>query len=241
MRRQKTRKALILISFLLFPITMYYFSPYVIVMGTLKGIVNGSFLLFAFMFISSLFFGRLFCGWVCPAGGLQEMCFTVNDSKIKKGDWVKYLIWIPWISTIVILAIKGGGYRKIDPFFMTDHGISIADIYGYITYYSIIFLLIIIPAFAIGRRSFCHHICWMAPFMIIGRKIRNAINWPSLQLNADADKCQHCHTCATNCPMSLNVEALIKGGKIENSECILCGTCIDNCKSNVIRYGFGQR
>jgi len=26
--------------------------------------------------------------------------------------------------------------------------------------------------------------------------------------------------------------------KMEHPECILCGTCVDNCSKNVIRYSF---
>jgi len=78
----------------------------------------------------------------------------------------------------------------------------------------------------------------MAPFMIIGRKIRNRFNWPSLQLQANSDNCKHCHTCSDNCPMSLPVEDLVDQNKIENTECILCGTCIDGCKYKVINYSF---
>jgi ferredoxin len=38
--------------------------------------------------------------------------------------------------------------------------------------------------------------------------------------------------------MSLEVNAMVKLGIMENSECILCGTCIDNCPSQAIRYSF---
>jgi hypothetical protein len=48
--------------------TINYFSPYVIVDGASQGIVNGSFISFALMFLSALFLGRLWCGWACPAG-----------------------------------------------------------------------------------------------------------------------------------------------------------------------------
>ncbi|MCA1076459.1 hypothetical protein K9O30_22675 [Clostridium bowmanii] len=46
MKRQNIRKALIIISFLLFPITIYYFSPFLIIEGMTKGIITGSFILF---------------------------------------------------------------------------------------------------------------------------------------------------------------------------------------------------
>ena len=65
--RQRTRKALLIISFLLFPIIMNYLSPYVIIDGASQGIVNGSLVMFALLFLSSLLLGRLWCGWACPA------------------------------------------------------------------------------------------------------------------------------------------------------------------------------
>ena len=79
MLRQKVRRAIILISFLFFPVTIYYLSPYLIIMGVSEKIVSGSFIAFSLMFFSSLFVGRAFCGWLCPAAGLQEACFAIRD------------------------------------------------------------------------------------------------------------------------------------------------------------------
>ncbi|KWX89501.1 4Fe-4S ferredoxin, partial [Paenibacillus riograndensis] len=72
MRKQTLRKTLLLLSMLLFPVTLNYFSPYLIIQGSFAGIATGSCLLFAALFGSSLWFGRAFCSWVCPAGGLQD-------------------------------------------------------------------------------------------------------------------------------------------------------------------------
>ena len=77
-RRQSTRKAIIFGVFLLMPIILNFFSPYVIIDGAAQGIINGSFVLFGLLFLSSLFLGRLWCAWVCPAAGLQEACFSMN-------------------------------------------------------------------------------------------------------------------------------------------------------------------
>ncbi|MBE0695344.1 MAG: 4Fe-4S binding protein, partial [Anaerolineaceae bacterium] len=104
--RQRIRRTLLLISFLLFPITLNYFSPYVIIDGASQGIVNGSLVMFSLMFLSSLFVGRLWCGWLCPVGGLSEFCFPIQDKPVKgrQIDWIKWLIWIPWIGIIIWLA-----------------------------------------------------------------------------------------------------------------------------------------
>lgn len=239
--RQKLRKGIILISFFLFPAIFYYLSPVLIIQSTMHGIINGSFIMFLLLFLSALLLGRAYCGWVCPGAGCQEAIFAARDKRVTKGDFIKWVIWIPWIGTILFLAIRQGGYREIDFFYQTQYGFSIGDLSSFIAYLGILFFLIVIPAFIFGRRSFCHHLCWMAPFMILGRKIRNTANWASLQLIVDPEKCRHCHTCTQNCPMSLPVEAMVKTHKMENSECILCGTCIDGCEFSVISYTFFNR
>ena len=38
--------------------------------------------------------------------------------------------------------------------------------------------------------------------------------------------------------MSLPVEQMVEQNKMENPECILCGTCIDGCKSKAIKFDF---
>ncbi|MHC1682955.1 MAG: 4Fe-4S binding protein [Clostridiaceae bacterium] len=117
MKRQKVRKAIVIISFLLFPITIFYFLPYLIISGAIEGIITGSFVVFTAMFILSLFFGRGFCGWLCPAGGLQECMVLANDKNSKGGklNWIKFIIWIPWLTTIILL-LANSGIKKIDFF-----------------------------------------------------------------------------------------------------------------------------
>ena len=233
-KRQKIRKGLILVSFFLFPAVFYYLSPVLIIEASSKGIMNGSFILFSLMFISSLFLGRAYCGWVCPGAGCQEAVFLARDKKVTRGNWIKWVIWVPWIGAIAFFAARAGGYTRVDFFYQTTHGLSIGNVQTLIVYYVVLFLLIVLPALFFGKRSFCHHLCWMAPFMIIGRALRNRFQWPSLRLEADRENCVHCHACTENCPMSLPVEAMVGTNKMEHRECILCGTCADGCDQNAI-------
>ena len=171
--RQQTRKTVLLISFLLFPVIMNYMSPYVIIDGASQGIVNGSLIVFAGMFVSSLLLGRLWCGWACPAGGLAEIAFTINDRLLngKKIDWIKWAIWIPWIALIAWSAIAAGGYHSVNFLLDTVNGISVAGdanrpaIAAYVIYYLVVGLFLALPLL-VGRRAACHSLCWMAPFII---------------------------------------------------------------------------
>lgn len=239
-KRQKIRKGIILFSFFLFPAIFYYLSPVVIIQATMSGVVNGSFIIFLLMFISSLVLGRAYCGWGCPGAGCQEAIFLARDKEVSKGDFVKWFLWVPWICVIAFLAVKNGGYDRLDFFYQTTYGLSIGDVYAFIAYLCVLIILIVLPSFIIGKRSFCHHLCWMAPFMILGSRLGNNLNLPSLHLQADASHCSHCHTCSQNCPMSLPVEMMVQKKEMEHTECILCGTCIDGCDFNVIHFAFSK-
>jgi ferredoxin-type protein NapH len=239
MKRQRIRKSILLMSFLLFPVTLYYFSPYLIVMGASEGIVTGSFIVFGLMFLVSLFLGRGFCAFICPAGGLQESCTIAVDRRVKGGklNWIKYLIWIPWISLITVMFISAGGIRKFDFLYETYYGISVISVQAYIIYYGVIGIIALL-SLTIGRRAFCHYGCWMAPFMIMGSKIKNKFKYPSLNLDQDKSKCVNCKLCDKKCPMSLEVNLMVQKEDMNNSECILCGECIDACPKKVIKYKF---
>ena len=237
--RQRKRKAILLVMFALFPITYYYFSPYLIIMGALEGVIVGSFITFSGMLFGSLFLGRVFCGWLCPAGATQELCFKVNNKAFEGGkrNWIKYVIWVPWIVIITVMFVQAGSVKAVDPFYQTYYGISIQDVPSVILF-AVIASLIAGIALVAGRRASCHTICWMAPFMIIGRKIRNALNLPALQLVANKNECTNCKTCTSNCPMSLDVNSMVQKESMENPECILCGVCVDNCPKGAIKYSF---
>jgi len=149
----------------------------------------------------------------------------------------QWFIWLPWIGIIIVSAVSAGGYRRVDFFHLTESGVSVTAPMQYIIY------LIVVGTFfglavLMGRRAGCHTICWMAPFMIIGRKIRNLAAWPSLRLAAQPASCKDCLKCTSNCPMSLDVHGMVQRERMEHSECILCGTCVDNCSQDAIRFSF---
>jgi polyferredoxin len=237
MKRQKIRKALLLISFLLFPVTIYYFSPMLILQGAWEGIVVGCLVIFLTLFLLSLFLGRVFCSYICPIGGLQECLMLTQKKKAKGGrlNWIKYFIWVPWLGSIVFFFIKAGGFLAFDFLYVTTYGISIDEPMAYVIYFGVIALVVIL-SLTKGKRAFCHYVCWIAPFMVLGTKISGLLRLPSLRLKSNKEKCIGCKKCSDNCPMSLNVEEMIKKENMKNSECILCGECIDTCPKKVIGY-----
>jgi ferredoxin-type protein NapH len=243
-KRQGVRRVLLLISFIVFPVTMNYLSPYLIVDRAFVGTASASFVVFSFMFAGSLVLGRLWCGWACPAAGLQEPLLEVNPKPVPRwANVIKWVIWVPWVALIAFAVARAGGLHGVDWLYGTVGGISVAGdadrpvFVAYIVYF-IVVALFFGTALAFGRRAGCHTVCWMAPFMIAGRAVRNIAPWPSLRLRADSSACKECGTCKKECSMGLDVQGMVASGSMENAECVLCGECVDSCPQRVIRYSF---
>lgn len=238
--RQRVRLTVISLSFLLFPVTIFYFSPYLSVMGAWSGVVAGCLITFTAQLISGVFLRRAWCGWLCPAGGLQDLESTFADrpnGASRKLDPMKYVIWIPWVASIAAGFVVSGGIAVVDPLYQTYCGISVADLHGLVIYLCIV-LLFFIPNLFLGRRAMCHCICWMAPFMVLGSKLGRLLHAPQLHVFAKGDACIQCGMCTRACPMSLPVQELVGDGGVDHSECIQCGACCDACRSDVLRLGF---
>ncbi|OPY50777.1 MAG: Ferredoxin [Methanosaeta sp. PtaU1.Bin112] len=238
LRRQWIRKTLIILSFVLLPATFVYISCPIIIRGASEGIATGGLILFILLFASSLFVGRLWCGWLCPAGGLQEIYFAINNRPAKESrlKWLKYIMFPAIILIPLLSAIQStGGFSAIDLFYYTEHAISIAKPGAYIIFFVQVAFL---TAFALlgGRRGFCNYFCPIAVIMIAGRTIRNLIRWPALRLAATGARCTGCKRCSNDCPMGLDVVAMVQHGRMENTECILCGVCADVCPQQAIHF-----
>ncbi|WP_430129706.1 4Fe-4S binding protein [Neobacillus pocheonensis] len=210
--------------------------------GAYFGIVSGSCVVFGLLFISSFIVGRGFCGWLCPAGGMQESFSTASGNKrfhLGKKNGIKYALWIPWFSSIIVLFLLAAGEKKIQFFYQLSSKISILEEYALFVYFSLT-LLIIVLTLTFGKRVFCHIICWMSPFMVLGNIIKNRLKIPSLHLKCEPSVCSGCNLCTKNCSMSLDVKKMVQKGDINHSECILCGECVDSCPKKAIRFHFGS-
>jgi polyferredoxin len=241
MTRQNKRKLVLIISMLLFPVTLLYFSPALPIEGAFIGVINGSIFVFIALLISGIFLGRLFCAYLCPGGGIGECAMLVQTKTPKRGRryYVKYIVWIILIAGTVFGHIVNTQPVKIDFLFATEYGISVHNLLYYMIYYGIV-LLILLPALLSGKRAFCHYICWMAPFMITGVRIRKALRLPGLYISHSNENCISCKLCVKACPMSLSEEEIITNGAITNTECIQCAGCIDICPKKSLSYKMGK-
>ena len=235
--RQSIRKTILYLSLFLFPITMNFLSPYVSIDGAMAGVLSGSMLVFIALFLSGLFLGRAWCGWVCPAAGVAELSLGVNPKPVnrKRLRIVRYSIFAVWFSVIVLGFVLAGGVMGIDPLRMTERGISVDEPVKYIIYYFVLLLIFVLDV-AIGRRGACHSICWMSPFLTAGMWLGRKLRLPQLQIKAKTEACIDCKKCTQKCPMSIDVNTEVKQGAVRSYDCVLCGECVGVCPKGVLSY-----
>ena len=235
---QRIRKPIVITTALLFHLLLIFhlfFSPVIIVMASHKGIINASFVAFVLLLLLSLFFGRAYCSWFCPGCGVQEIMslFVKRKSKNTKALYIKYFIFTVWLGAIITGYIFNG-IHKVD----LTYGMSDVTLIRKVIL-TLGAIVIIVPLTAVfGQFASCKYICWQAPFMILGTKVRDYFRWHGLRLKADAEGCKSCKICNIKCPMNLDVMEHVKRNNMRDTECILCGNCIDSCKHKVITFTF---
>jgi len=214
-----------------------FFSPVLAVMAASQGIINGSLVIYLLLFLSSLFLGRAWCGWLCPGGAINTACAHLIRKPLRrsKATVIKYGIFALLAGVIGVLALRAGGFHALDPFWGLNRTSALQDfllVFGAIG--------IIVPvAFWLGKHAHCHYFCWQAPILILGATIKAYGKWPALHLTAKPADCRRCGICEHRCPMSLQVSKMVTTGKLHHADCVLCGNCVDACPQGIIHYAFG--
>ncbi len=224
--------------FLTFPITLNYFSVYLIIESASLGIANFSFFFWSLWVLAGLVLGRAGCGYICPLGAIQETADRMIEKRLKRVKYlksVKYILSVLWVGAVVSAAIAAGGYRNIDLLYNTRSFVSVDSLQSLFMYFTVV-LIVLIPALIFGKRGFCHYFCPWGVLNIAGTKVKNFLKYPSLKLKADNGTCKQCELCNPRCTMSLNVSQMVKSDSMANNECILCGACVDYCPNGAIKY-----
>ncbi len=170
-------------------------------------------------------FGKVWCGWVCHLGALQEFIYR---PKIFKGlqnqksqsilKWIRIAAFIVLITQIIIT--KTNIFIHYDPF-KVAYNLFSANTIGYIL------VIILLISSVLIYRPFCRAFCPVG--LVLG--------WisyiPGSAKLAKDDSCVDCKSCSNSC----NYNAMTHENKkcnINHEECIMCGNCMDSCKFSSI-------
>jgi len=175
------------------------------------------------------FFGKVWCGWVCHLGALQEFIFKPVKFEIFKGTKAQktmIIIRYIFIATLItqLLITNTNIFCKYDPFKVVFNLFSVKTLSWWL-----LGLLLISSVFI--NRPFCRTIC---PIGII-------LGWvgkiPGASIIGLKGKCVSCKQCSDSC----DIHAITRNDKkkistLDTKECITCGNCISACKQSGITF-----
>ncbi len=178
----------------------------------------------------SPFLGRIFCGWICPIGAIQEVLYRLGNGQLKgrkkyliRAKWdkilkkLKYLVLVMNIilATLLIQAL----YMAACPV------IALANIATYLIISAIILFVFLLASLFIERFA-CRYLCPFGAMMSLMLKLGNKLKIPRLMLKINKEMCVNCELCSSNCPMQIDVD---EKSKVADSECIMCFRCKAKC------------
>ncbi len=170
-------------------------------------------LIVTFTLITTLVWGRVFCGFLCPFGALQDLIArwvpkswqrSVPEHLHRRGIWIKYLI----LAVIVVPALLGSQvslYQYFEPF-GTVFFLSPSPLLWLIAG-SIIAACIVVPRF------YCRYACPLGAALGILALL-------SVRRIPRVEHCSLCSVCEQKCPTGA-----ISNEIVDFPECVRCNVC----------------
>ncbi len=201
---------------------------------------------FLFLIIAVAVVNKVWCGWFCPFGTLQDFVHYIKRkfkfreiSFSRKAKYIiqpfKYIFLLLFFSAFMLLILGGPVteplFCKICPakaFLLPLEGnlLNFSIQFPHDTAASVISCIIagfVLAAIFLKRRFFC----FVCPIKALMRLLNVRLFW---RLRKDPDKCNSCSRCAQVCPMEIQEVSLEGRAKdILNKDCIFCLRCIDEC------------
>ena len=210
-------------------------SPLEFLATPVKGVIGAAAIFWALVFISTLIFGPLFCGWLCVVGTYSDLLDEYIFGKFKSRKRIKIGAWAGYIKYLLLALIV---FRTLVPLkaglpkgFVFDLNTP-APLYQLPVPKILLFLIITaVLIYFLGSRAWCRYICPTgAALKIMGRLAPFKI-----RLVGD---CTDCALCNRVCPANIAVaDEVNNAGGVNDENCVVCLECIEKCRRNVLKYG----
>ncbi len=184
--------------------------------------------------------GRLFCGWICPMGLLQDLLYRVPAPKFRFPAiqrWLKYVFLVGGVGLAAYWAGKDVLYffcqycpaatlEVLLPEMIARQDFSL-DAWRVLRLSVLVFILAVV---IFNVRWFCKAMCPVGALIALCNK------FSLFRIRLDAEKCIHCGKCDRTCPMAVPVEVCSRTGRAvsRHTECIGCLACQQVCPTGAI-------
>ena len=166
-----------------------------------------------FTIITTLWFGRVFCGFLCPFGALQDFLTRFVPRRLRlrvpwgvhrRALYVKYGV----LLFVVVPALAGSRvslYQYVEPFGTVFFWSSSMLLWG--------IALAFLVASAVIPRFYCRYVCPLGAALAV-------VSVVAIKRIRRVEHCDHCKVCEQKCPTGA-----IRGPDIDFKECVRCNIC----------------
>lgn len=194
--------------------------------------------------ITTFFFGRLWCGYICPVGGLPEVISRTFSDKWK----IEY-------RSLPQVPIRYG-YFSSYVFLMPMFGISACTLCNFITIPRIfdvmsgnpkglafalsavglvnLALLFLLGFFATKGRAYCQFLCPIGAMDGLVNRLGAKLRF-TRRIRVERNRCTGCNICARNC-MTGAIKMENRIAVVDQLSCMSCNECVDVCDWNAIEW-----
>jgi polyferredoxin len=175
--------------------------------------------------VLSLIGNKLFCGWACPVGAIQEIFHRIKISeklKIKLPfritNSIRTLLFIVFVP--LVFSAGFSVYDYFNPFEFLHWGFH---------WYTITVMAVTLIAAIFIFRPFCYLVCPIGLFTWILEHLSLA------KIRVNREKCTDCDVCVKKSPCPA-VPAILEG-KRSRPDCHVCGYCQESCPVDAFEFG----
>jgi polyferredoxin len=182
----------------------------------------------AFIVFLSIIGNKLFCGWVCPIGVLQELFHLIPLplKKIKPPfyslNMFRAIIFIAFVPVLLLWGVPLYGYFNPFELLHWPLGTDFWILYAWL----VIVIMLVVSLFIF--RPFCYSMCPIGLLTWLLEKISLT------KIRFCKDKCNYCNVCAKKSPC-LAVESIL-AEKPVRPDCYACGKCIEVCPTKALKF-----
>lgn len=178
--------------------------------------------------VYTMFYGRRFCGYLCPLGTIQEAIFALRSKKYCLKPRFPYLYelrfaQLKYVILIVtsILSIFGIAYV-----FMNACPIYALSMLPRIALPGLAIFILAVLAGLFSERFWCRFLCPYAALLNLFQALGSLFGIKRLKIHRNLERCCDCGVCMRYCPMNINIA---ESEYVHSGECIHCNKCALKC------------
>ena len=197
---------------------------------TLTGLA-GQLVLLAVVFLLTALWGRIFCGYLCSFGAMQELIGWVSKKLIPR------LLRVPAGADRILKSVKYAVLALIVVFVWilqlpVDSSLSPWGVFGMLVSGNLSVMAAAVPTagFALlamiligsffAERFFCRYLCPLGALLSLASSHR------LFRIRKSESACTNCTLCSRSCAMSVDI---CESPSVSSVECINCMRCVSAC------------